>query len=65
MRCDSCEMLMINGVPCHERGCPRGGDRYDSDTQTWVAQYVCRECGCTVDRTDDCCNGEPDLEDLV
>ena len=22
--CDQCEMLSINGVPCHEQGCPNG-----------------------------------------
>lgn len=23
MRCSQCEMLVINGVACHETGCPR------------------------------------------
>lgn len=23
MKCDSCQMLAINGVPCHETGCPK------------------------------------------
>ena len=23
VHCDSCEMLAINGVACHEQGCPR------------------------------------------
>jgi hypothetical protein len=23
VRCSSCEALVIQGVPCHERGCPR------------------------------------------
>lgn len=22
VRCNSCEALVINGTPCHERGCP-------------------------------------------
>jgi hypothetical protein len=22
VRCSQCEALVINGVPCHERGCP-------------------------------------------
>lgn len=22
MNCNSCNMVVINGVPCHERGCP-------------------------------------------
>lgn len=49
MKCDQCEMLSINGMPCHERGCPNTNRRYDSDTQEWVRQITCRECGCTVD----------------
>jgi hypothetical protein len=28
-RCDSCEALMINGVYCHETGCPKAGKRGD------------------------------------
>ena len=49
MKCDQCEMLSINGMPCHERGCPNTGSRYDADTQEWARQCECRECGCTVD----------------
>jgi len=22
VRCSQCEALVINGIPCHERGCP-------------------------------------------
>lgn len=33
MRCDSCQMIAINGVPCHEIGCPNG------------RSAACRECG--------------------
>lgn len=35
--CKSCEALMINGVLCHETGCP----------DAWKGkQKECRECGC-------------------
>ena len=35
--CQSCEMLSINGVPCHETGCP----------DAWIGQPTrCFECGC-------------------
>jgi hypothetical protein len=34
--CDSCEALTINGVYCHESGCPRAWE--DTDVQ-------CFECG--------------------
>lgn len=35
-RCDSCEMLSINGVACHEIGCP----------DSWKGSVrECNECG--------------------
>lgn len=49
MKCDQCEMLSINGVVCHEHGCPNIGRRCDSDAQEWILQAECRECGCMVD----------------
>jgi len=34
--CDSCQMLSINGLPCHETGCP----------DTWMDELrECRHCG--------------------
>ncbi len=36
MRCDSCQLVRINGVVCHETGCP----------QAWRTKVrECRECG--------------------
>ena len=26
--CDSCSPMAINGVPCHEEGCPRDRDEW-------------------------------------
>lgn len=50
--CHSCQAAAINGIPCHETGCPDAWRDYDRD---------CRECGCpfrpeTSDRAvcDDC-----------
>ena len=34
--CDSCEVLMINGVHCHEIGCPDAWQDYMRE---------CKECG--------------------
>ena len=34
-RCDSCEALMINGVFCHETGCPNA----------WRVMRSCGWCG--------------------
>ena len=35
--CDSCEIAYINGVRCHEHGCPDAWKDYPK---------VCFECGC-------------------
>jgi len=36
-RCPACEVSMINGVRCHEHGCP----------EAWRDSIkTCRECGC-------------------
>jgi ATP-dependent protease ClpP protease subunit len=58
MRCNQCEALMINGVFCHETGCPNANARYDRESKTWVKQYECRECGCMQDVGEVCCGGE-------
>ena len=62
VHCDSCAMLMINGVACHETGCPNQGARWDRVREEWVRQRECFECGCTVDADDDCCNAEIEEE---
>lgn len=36
MKCDQCEVLVINGVICHERGCP---DAWKDETRE------CKWCG--------------------
>lgn len=60
MRCDQCEMVSINGVPCHETGCPNSGARWTGDG--WVKQIECRECGCMVDDGEVCCADEIEEE---
>ena len=37
MRCQSCELMRINGVVCHEIGCPDAWKDYNKR---------CFECGC-------------------
>jgi hypothetical protein len=49
MRCDNCEALMINGLFCHETGCPNTHARYDADEDIWIKQVKCFDCGCMVD----------------
>jgi hypothetical protein len=56
MHCDQCAMATINGVPCHERGCPNLNARWDGEQ--WIQQATCRECGYTVDVGDECCTEE-------
>jgi hypothetical protein len=61
--CDQCDAAMINGVFCHEIGCPNKGSRWDAESGEWVKQRVCSECGYTVDADDECCSAEDDGPD--
>jgi len=36
VHCDQCQMLVINGVACHETGCPNMGARWDVDAGVWI-----------------------------
>ncbi len=63
-RCDQCEAAMINGVFCHETGCPNRNSRYDRESDTWIKQRECFECGCTVDADDPCCQNREEWEPL-
>jgi hypothetical protein len=31
VRCSQCEAMVINGVPCHEQGCPNAKMRHEED----------------------------------
>lgn len=35
MKCDQCEAAMINGVFCHETGCPNTHRVWNAETETW------------------------------
>ena len=54
MRCDQCEMLMINGVPCHETGCPNSRKTWIAERGEWVLFVECRECGAEVEAGESC-----------
>ena len=62
MRCDSCEMVSINGNACHELGCRRAKDRYDVEAGEWIKQRECFYCGYMVDHDEPCCT-EKSVED--
>ena len=55
MKCNQCQMLSINGVTCHETGCPNQNSRWDEDTEEWIRQYECFYCGFMVDEGETCC----------
>lgn len=51
MRCDSCQLVRINGAVCHETGCP----------EAWKRVRSCRECGQRFvpdERGQTCCDEE-------
>lgn len=62
LHCDQCEMLSINGFPCHETGCPNMRSRWDAESQEWIKQYTCFECGCRADVDTVCCGPMEDDE---
>jgi hypothetical protein len=46
---------MINGIYCHETGCPNANSRYDFESAEWVKQVKCWECGYDHDEHTLCC----------
>lgn len=56
-RCNQCEACMINGVFCHETGCPNINKRY-FDGEGWLSVRECKECGSEVLGDDTCCESE-------
>jgi hypothetical protein len=52
VRCDQCEAAMINGVFCHETGCPNTLKTYRDGL--WIAVVTCRECGFEVEQGEVC-----------
>jgi hypothetical protein len=49
MNCNQCEMLSINGIPCHETGCPNSKKTWAEERQEWVLFLPCSACGCPVE----------------
>lgn len=65
MKCNQCVAAMINGVFCHETGCPNTNSRYDVDSDEWIKQSKCFTCGCMVDADDACCDEELESEECT
>jgi hypothetical protein len=58
--CDQCEMLSINGIPCHETGCPNQKKTWDPESESWVRFFECPECGDSVREGESCNCMEPE-----
>lgn len=54
--CDSCQAASINGVPCHENGCPNIGKVWDADREQWIKYVLCHECDSEVEVGEECGN---------
>jgi hypothetical protein len=39
LSCNQCQMLSINGVPCHETGCPNSKKTWNPDLGDWVSEH--------------------------
>lgn len=66
MTCDQCNMATINGVACHEHGCPNVRKTWIEDRQAWVLLVECRECGIFVEEGESCyCEPVDEMADEV
>lgn len=54
-KCNQCDSVTINGLYCHELGCPNARKRYDTDSESWVNVATCPECGNEYDPEESCC----------
>lgn len=50
--CDQCNPMMINGVFCHETGCPNSKKTFIDGE--WVTMVKCFECGYEVPEGETC-----------
>lgn len=58
MKCNQCEAAMINGVYCHESGCPNQDKKYNAESESWESVFECSECGSEYDSAEsagECC----------
>jgi hypothetical protein len=63
MSCNQCEMLYINGTPCHEIGCPNQRKTWIPG-RGWVRFLECLNCGCDVEQGECCdCQDPADGDD--
>lgn len=64
LKCDACNPMMIQGIFCHETGCPNINKKWNPESESWDEVFTCRECGSEYTDSDDlakCCQPE-DME---
>lgn len=59
MRCDQCQLARIQGLVCHETGCPNSGKTWDADREQWIKYVDCFTCGYPVEVGESCNCSEP------
>lgn len=59
IHCDQCQALMINGVFCHELGCPNERKTWVEVDDKWVRFIECRECGADIEEGESCSCQDP------
>lgn len=52
--CDQCQAAMINGVFCHETGCPNERKTWVPERESWILFVECTECGCEIESGESC-----------
>lgn len=53
MKCNQCQMLSINGIACHETGCPNFRKVWRDGE--WITLLRCYECGDLIEPGEICC----------
>ena len=53
-KCDQCNANYINGIFCHEAGCPNSGKKWDAARQSWIKYIPCFICGYDVEEGESC-----------
>jgi hypothetical protein len=49
IHCDQCQAARINGVFCHETGCPNQKKTWLAERREWIRFVACFECGFDVE----------------
>ena len=61
VKCDQCNLIMINGIVCHESSCPNMNKEYINGE--WIEFYDCSICGYPIKEGEICSCNEEALEE--